>query len=378
MIEVQNLTKRYGSKVALNDVSFTVNQGEILGFLGPNGAGKSTTMNILTGYLSSSSGAAKIGGKDILDDPMGAKSKIGYLPEQPPLYLDMTVSAYLNFVYDLKKCKLPRKAHLQEICDLVKISDVSHRLIKNLSKGYRQRVGLAQALVGNPDVLILDEPTVGLDPKQIIEIRNVIKKLGKKHTIILSSHILPEIQATCDRVVVINNGNIVADDTPDNLSQNLSHNARYTVRIQGPENEVRPIISSIQGMKKVDCLGEREPGVFEYLIESAEGSDVRNDLFKRLSERNWPLLGLQNSALNLEDIFLQLTKDNAAPPVLDKKAQKEARKQAEAILEEHETEEIEKIADEAAVDYTQQSAQEEQTGLAPEPQEQPKNDGGDE
>ena len=204
MIEVQGLTKRYGSKVAVDDISFTVNKGEILGFLGPNGAGKSTTMNILTGYLSSNIGSVKIGEYDILEDPMKAKAKIGYLPENPPLYMDMTVKEYLDFVYDLKKVKIPRKRHIDEICGIVKITDVYNRIIKNLSKGYKQRVGLAQALVGNPEVLILDEPTVGLDPKQIIDIRKLIKDLGKKHTVILSSHILPEIQAVCDRVIIIN------------------------------------------------------------------------------------------------------------------------------------------------------------------------------
>ena len=195
MIEVKNLTKRYGDKLAVNDISFSVEDGEILGFLGPNGAGKSTTMNMLTGYISSTSGQALINGVDILEDPIKAKENIGYLPELPPLYQDMTVKGYLNFVYDLKKCKLPRKAHLRDVCDLCKVTDVQDRIIKHLSKGYRQRVGMAQALVGNPKVLILDEPTVGLDPKQILEIRTLIKKLGKNHTVILSSHILPEIQA---------------------------------------------------------------------------------------------------------------------------------------------------------------------------------------
>ena len=197
MIEVKNLKKRYGNKLAVNDVSFTVENGEILGFLGPNGAGKSTTMNIITGYLSSTEGTVTIDGCEILEDPIGAKSKIGYLPEFPPLYPDMTVIKYLEFMYDLKKVKLPKKAHIAEVCDLVKITHVKDRVIKNLSKGYKQRVGLAQALLGNPELLILDEPTVGLDPKQIIEIRNLIKSLGKKHTVILSSHVLPEVQATC-------------------------------------------------------------------------------------------------------------------------------------------------------------------------------------
>ena len=233
MIEVQHLSKHYGDKKAVDDISFKAEDGEILGFLGPNGAGKSTTMNILTGYISSTEGKALIDGIDILEDPIKAKSKIGYLPEQPPLYLDMTVKEYLNFVYDLKKCKLPRNTHLKDICKLVKIEHVYNRIIKNLSKGYKQRVGLAQALVGNPNVLILDEPTVGLDPNQIIEIRSLIKKLGKNHTVILSSHILPEVQAVCDKIIVINEGKIVANDTEDNLSRNLSSESKLTVKIQG-------------------------------------------------------------------------------------------------------------------------------------------------
>ena len=219
MIEVKHLTKQYGDKLAVNDISFTVEDGEILGLLGPNGAGKSTTMNMLTGYISSTSGQALINGIDILEDPIKAKAQIGYLPELPPLYLDMTVMGYLNFVYDLKKCKLPRRSHLKDVCNLCRISDVSGRVIKHLSKGYRQRVGLAQALINNPPILILDEPTVGLDPKQIIEIRTLVKKLGKKHTVILSSHILTEVQEVCDRVVIINHGQIAANDTIDNLSK---------------------------------------------------------------------------------------------------------------------------------------------------------------
>ena len=219
MIEVQNLTKRYGTHMAVNHISFQVEEGEILGFLGPNGAGKSTTMNILTGYLSASEGTVKINGYDILEQPNQAKSSIGYLPEQPPLYLDMTVREYLDFIFDLKKCTLNRLQHIAEICKMVKIEEVYGRLIKNLSKGYRQRVGFAQALIGNPPVLILDEPTVGLDPNQIIEIRTLIKNLGKHHTVILSSHILPEIEAVCDRIVVINKGAIVADDTASDLSK---------------------------------------------------------------------------------------------------------------------------------------------------------------
>lgn len=337
MIEVQGLTKRYGSKVAVDDISFTVNEGEILGFLGPNGAGKSTTMNILTGYLSSDIGSVKIGGSDILDDPMEAKRKIGYLPENPPLYLDMTVKEYLDFVYDLKKVKIPRKRHITEICELVKITDVYNRIIKNLSKGYKQRVGLAQALIGNPNVLILDEPTVGLDPKQIIEIRNLIKKLGKKHTVILSSHILPEVQAVCDRVIIINRGKIVADDTAENLSANMSDDHRHLVTIEGPENEVYKTLSTIPGMKEVTTLGNRGNGMFEYSLEAKEGVDIRRELFKRMAGRNWPIMALKSTELTLEDIFLKLvssdvTAEKLLPSVETKK------KVAESVLQEEITE----------------------------------------
>ncbi len=307
MIEVSNLAKHYGSKAALDGISFTVNEGEILGFLGPNGAGKSTTMNILTGYLSSTEGTAKVGGFDVLDNPIEAKKLIGYLPENPPLYMDMTVKDYLNFIFDLKKVKLPREDHINEICRQVKIDHVSHRLIKNLSKGYKQRVGMAQALVGNPKVLILDEPTVGLDPKQIIDIRNLIKNLERKHTIILSSHILPEVQAICNRVIVINNGKIVADDTTENLSKNLSTDHRFTIRVEGPENDVYRLLSTIPVMKEVTTLGEKEPGCYDYIIESKPDTDCRREMFKRLAERNFPILGLRSSELTLEDIFLQLT-----------------------------------------------------------------------
>lgn len=307
MIEVKNLTKQYGQKKAVDNISFTVNDGEILGFLGPNGAGKSTTMNMLTGYISSTSGQALINGVDILDDPMKAKRDIGYLPEIPPLYLDMTVKEYLNFVYDLKKCKLPRKAHLEDVCSLVKITDVYERIIRNLSKGYKQRVGLAQALIGNPPILILDEPTVGLDPKQIIEIRTLIKKLGKKHTVILSSHILSEIQAVCDHVVIINKGKIAADDTTENLTKNISTDSRLIARIDGNRDEILKVIKNIPGVISVLADMEREPGIFDYEIEVREGCDIRRELFKRIVARNWVILGLRSTEMSLEDIFLKIT-----------------------------------------------------------------------
>ena len=315
MIEVRNLTKQYGAKKAVNDLSFTVNDGEILGVLGPNGAGKSTTMNMLTGYISSTSGNALINGIDILDDPIEAKKNIGYLPEIPPLYLDMTVKDYLNFIYDLKKCRLPRKAHLEDVCSLVMIKDVYNRIIRNLSKGYKQRVGLAQALVGNPPILILDEPTVGLDPKQIIEIRTLIKKLGKKHTVILSSHILSEIQAVCDRVIIINNGQIAADDTTENLTKNISTDHKLIARIEGPREEILKTIKGISGVISVVADMEREKGVYEYEIETKEKADIRRDLFKRVADRNWIILGLKTSEMTLEDIFLKITMgDNIVVP----------------------------------------------------------------
>lgn len=307
MIEVRNLTKHYGDKHAVNDISFTVEDGEILGFLGPNGAGKSTTMNMLTGYISSTSGQALINGVDILEDPIKAKSYIGYLPELPPLYIDMTVKGYLNYIFDLKKCKLPRKAHLNEVMTLTKVNDVQDRIIKNLSKGYKQRVGLAQALIGNPPVLILDEPTVGLDPQQILEIRTLIKKLGRNHTVILSSHILSEIQAVCDRIIIINHGVVAAHDTTDNLSRNVSNDHRIIARIEGPRDEIIKAMRKITGIKYVKADMEREPGVYEYELEAVPGSDIRRELFQIAAQNNWPLLSARSAEMTLEDVFLKIT-----------------------------------------------------------------------
>ncbi len=308
MIEVKNLTKFYGEKKAVDNISFKVNKGEILGFLGPNGAGKSTTMNMLTGYISSSSGQVLINGTDILEDPIKAKKNIGYLPEIPPLYVDMTVHEYLNFMYDLKKCKQSRKAHIKDVCDLCRITDVENRIIKNLSKGYRQRVGLAQALIGNPPVLILDEPTVGLDPKQIIEIRTLIKKLGKAHTVILSSHMLSEIQAVCDRIIIINKGVLAADGTAESISQNITNKHRMTARIEGADkNKISDALRTIKGVKYVRADMEREKNIYDYDIESEPDVDIRRDLNNLCKEKNWNILMLQLSELTLEDIFLKIT-----------------------------------------------------------------------
>ena len=306
MIEIRGITKRYGDKYAAKNVTFTVNAGEIMGFLGPNGAGKSTTMNILTGYLSATSGTARIDGIDILQDPIAAKAKIGFLPEQPPLYPDLTVKEYLNFVYDLKKCKLDRKKHLEEICRVVEIGDVYNRVIRNLSKGYRQRVGIAQALVGNPPVLIFDEPTVGLDPKQIIDIRNLIKDLGKEHTVILSTHILPEVQAICDRIVVINKGEIVADEKTENIARAVEGKRRMTYNVCGPKDEVLKLIRSIPGVTYAEIIGNRELDSTAFLVESDDKIDIRKPLFFALADKRWPLIGMDVMGMDLEDVFLAL------------------------------------------------------------------------
>jgi len=310
MIEVNHLVKHYGDKKAVNDLSFFIKEGEVVGFLGPNGAGKSTTMNIITGYLSATSGSIKIAGTDILEDPILAKKKIGYLPEHPPLYMDMTVREYLEFIYDLKGCRgtaKEKEKHLSNISQIVGIDNVYNRMTKNLSKGYKQRVGLAQALVGDPEVLILDEPTVGLDPIQIIEIRNVIKDLGKKRTVVLSSHILSEIQQICGRVLVINKGQLIANDTPDNLAKTVESEHRYNVRVSGNPETVMSILRSVPGMKSVVPQGEREYGSNDFLITSKENEDVRKDVFMALEKVNLPVLQLTPVGATLEDIFIKLT-----------------------------------------------------------------------
>ncbi len=308
MIQVENLTKLYGRHTAIDQLTFTVNKGEILGFLGPNGAGKSTTMNIITGYISATSGLVKVDGQDILEEPQIIKSKIGYLPEFPPLYGEMTVKEYLDFVCDIKGVSQNQKQiNLERIVGLVKISDVWKRLIKNLSKGYKQRIGLAQALIGNPQILILDEPTVGLDPKQIIEIRNLIKELGKEHTIILSSHILPEVSAVCERVIIINNGKIVAGDTPENLSKNLSASSKLSLRIAGSKEQVVKVLSKLSGVKEILTQGVKEPNTIDILIEAELDIDLRRSIFTVLSEANYPILMMRSLDLTLEDIFLHVT-----------------------------------------------------------------------
>ncbi|MBQ9086776.1 MAG: ATP-binding cassette domain-containing protein [Clostridia bacterium] len=306
MIKIDHLVKNYGANCAVDDISFEVQRGEIVGLLGPNGAGKSTTMNILTGYLSATSGSVSVAGLDVLDNPLEAKKHIGYLPEQPPLYLDMTVEEYLIFNYNLKGCKLNRTKHLEEICDIVKIRDVYKRVIKNLSKGYRQRVGIAQALIGSPEVIIFDEPTVGLDPKQIIEIRNLLRNLGKDHTVILSTHILQEVQAVCDRIVIINKGKIVADELTENITRAVENNRRFQVKICGPQKEVLQMLRSKPGIIYAEVLAQRDGDAYCYTIESEVGVDIRKTLFYTLAEKNWPLVGMEALGMSLEDIFIAI------------------------------------------------------------------------
>lgn len=306
MIRAENLVKRYGTNYALNDISFQIKEGEIVGLLGPNGAGKSTAMNILTGYLSATSGAAYINGINILEDPLGAKKLIGFLPEQPPIYPDMTVIEFLRFVYDLKACELDRDEHLESILSSVKLLDVKDRLIKNLSKGYKQRVGIAQALVGDPKVIIFDEPTVGLDPKQILEVRNLIRMLGRKHTVILSTHILAEVQAVCERVIIINKGKIIANERTEDLTKTIEDGYHYRVKICGPEKEVAAALESVRGVKRVVATGEREADSYAFLVESDRGVDARKPIFNLCAQKNWPIIGLMPGGTDLESIFIRL------------------------------------------------------------------------
>ncbi len=307
MIELKSVCKVFGDKVALDNLSFTVADGEIMGFLGPNGAGKSTTMNIITGYLSATSGEVTINGADIFEEPARAKRNIGFLPEQPPLYLDMTVWEYLNFVYDIKGCTLPRREHISEVCEKTGILHVKKRIIRNLSKGYRQRVGIAEALISDPKVLIFDEPTVGLDPVQIIEIRELIRSLGKSHTVILSTHILPEVQAVCDRIVIINKGRIVADERCDELVDKTTGVKRFAVTLLCDESQAKRIVSSADGVRSLDVRECEEKGATKVEFESSLDLDARRTVFSAAADAGVAILELVPVTLTLEDIFLKLT-----------------------------------------------------------------------
>lgn len=306
MIEVRELVKNYGSKRVLDHVSFDVNEGEILGLLGLNGAGKSTTMNIMTGNLSSTEGTVRLNGHEILEEPLQAKKELGYLPETPPLYPDMTVKEYLKFVYRLKKCRLPYEEHIQAVCRATYITDVYDRVIKNLSKGYKQRIGIAQALVGEPRILILDEPTSGLDPEQMIEIRNLIKKLGKKHTVIFSSHILSEVQAVCDRVVVIKEGKVLADDTPEHLEEKLA-GKQLRICVIGPEKEVSQALKKIPGVLEISNIRCQENGSCAFDVKVEDEYDARRRIAAYMKQSPWLLTEITVQHLSLEDIFLKLT-----------------------------------------------------------------------
>lgn len=308
MIEVKNLVKKYGSHLAVDHLNFTVESGQIYGFLGPNGAGKSTTMNIMTGYLGATEGEVLINGHNILDEPEAAKHFIGYLPEMPPLYVDMKVREYLEFVAELKKIpKKDREEQIIKVMDMVKLADVEYRLIRNLSKGYRQRVGLAQAILGFPEIIILDEPTVGLDPKQIIEIRELIRELAKDHTVILSSHILAEIQEVCDYVMIISKGRLVASDTPENLERALSNQQTIEILAKGSREEISIIAKEIDGVESVEVSEGKEESTISAKIMAVAGEDIRENVFLAFAKADCPLLQMMSSRTSLEDVFLELT-----------------------------------------------------------------------
>jgi ABC-2 type transport system ATP-binding protein len=314
VIEVQHLTKRYGRVTAVDDISFRVERGEILGFLGPNGAGKTTTMRILTGYMPATDGKAVVAGFDVFEQPIEAKRRTGYLPETPPLYPDMSVSEYIEFVAKIKGiASVDRGARIRQVMERTRIVDMADRLCSNLSKGYRQRVGLAQALIHNPDVLILDEPTAGLDPKQIIETRELIKELAGSHTIILSTHILPEVSQTCQRVVIINKGRVVAIDTPENLTARLRGSETMYLQVDAPGADAGTVLSGVSGVTRVTEADHRD-GAVGYEVESERGHDVRRELARTVVTSGWGLLELRPLRMSLEEIFLSLTtEDNVAP-----------------------------------------------------------------
>lgn len=305
MLQVENLTKRYGKFLAIDKLNFAVNKNEIVGFLGPNGAGKTTTMNIITGYIGATSG------KLIFDGEKSKKKIIGYLPDNPPLYYDMTVVEYLDFVSELK-CGKKNRGEINNIMNRLKINNVSNRLIRNLSKGYRQRVGLAQALIGNPEILILDEPTSGLDPKQIIEIRDLIRSLKDNHTILISSHILSEISAIADRVVIINKGKIVADNTPEELSEGLMHNKKVNVRLKANSDDILKALRKFTFIKCLEVKKDVEEGTTDLVLESMEQIDLREKVFEFAKQNNFVLLMLQPFNMSLEEVFLQVTDENSS------------------------------------------------------------------
>lgn len=308
MLNVQHLTKDYGKKRAVDDISFSVDEGEVVGFLGPNGAGKSTTMNIITGFLASTSGKCEIDGFDIVENPEEAKKRIGFLPEQPPLYYDINPREYLNFIYDLKRCKLPRREHINEIIGVMNLGEMQNRLIGQLSKGYRQRVGIAGALVSNPPIMIFDEPTIGLDPRQIIEIRELLRTLSADHTIILSTHILPEVAAVCGRVIIIDRGKLITDRKIGEINTLAEENRKLTLQAVGPKGEMLALLRKTPGVVKAEFMSSSKDGSSLYMIQCGSGGDIRKQLFFAFAEHKWPIIGLNTVGASLEDIFIALTK----------------------------------------------------------------------
>lgn len=337
MIEVTNLTKRYGNHTAVDHLSFRVEKGQIYGFLGPNGAGKSTTMNMMTGYLAATEGQVLINGKDIQKEPEEAKKCIGYLPELPPVYMDMTVKEYLNFVAELKKVpKAQRAEQVAKVMEMTQITDMQNRLIKNLSKGYRQRVGLSQAVLGDPAVIILDEPMVGLDPKQIIEIRDLIRSLAEEHTVILSSHILSEISAICDHVMIISKGKLIASDSPEGLQKLMGNTVCLNLEVKGEWAQIQSALESVAGMDSVEYDGEKEPGVAKVRILAAENTDIREAVFFALADARLAILAMQQTEQSLEDIFLELTGNAAAELNEEDETKDEAEQEAADASEKEE------------------------------------------
>ena len=322
MIEVKNLVKKYGNHTAVDHLNFTIEEGHVYGFLGPNGAGKSTTMNIMTGYLGATEGEVLINGHDILKEPEEAKKQIGYLPELPPLYMEMTVREYLEFVAELKGiAKNKREESINEVEKMVKIWEVENRLIRNLSKGYRQRVGLAQAVLGFPKIIILDEPSVGLDPKQIIEIRELIRQLAKKHTVILSSHILAEVREVCDYILIISKGKLVASDTPENLERNLGDSDLIEIETKAGPDEVRRILETVDGIRSISTK-HLENGITWAQIQEKKNTDVREKVFQAFAQNHQPLLKLNPLQVSLEDVFMELTQSDRAAEEYAEKAKK--------------------------------------------------------
>ena len=322
MIEVKNLVKKYGNHTAVDHLNFTIEEGHVYGFLGPNGAGKSTTMNIMTGYLGATEGEVLINGHDILKEPEEAKKQIGYLPELPPLYMEMTVREYLEFVAELKGiAKNKREESINEVEKMVKIWEVENRLIRNLSKGYRQRVGLAQAVLGFPEIIILDEPSVGLDPKQIIEIRELIRQLAKKHTVILSSHILAEVREVCDYILIISKGKLVASDTPENLERNPGDSDLIEIETKASPDEVRRILETVDGIRSISTK-HLENGITWAQVQEKKNTDIREKVFQAFAQNHQPLLKLNPLQVSLEDVFMELTQSDRAAEEYAEKAKK--------------------------------------------------------